>query len=249
MPAIAIIVVLALGGGASFAAESAVPGDALYGVKTGVNESIRSAFATSAEAEARWESQLAARRLDEAQQLAVDGTLTAEVATQLRSEFQSHADAALAAAQETAAEGNAEVATQIKEEVRASLEAQEQALVTLQGEGSADVSDLLSAVRARVQAVQNLSLEVRAEAGRENSENSNANANASAETGIGLEIDALDTDDDGDSVSASAESEASTGSSNQGGSDTSVEARNETGVEADNDGASVESETNADLRL
>ena len=78
-----IVAVLALGGGASFVAESSVPGDALYVVKTSVNEEVRGILAVGAEADAKWEAELAVRRLEEATKLEARGELTAEAATEL----------------------------------------------------------------------------------------------------------------------------------------------------------------------
>jgi len=58
------------GGGVSYAAEGAVPGDALYPIKVGINEEVRDIVALTPEAKADWESRLVERRLEEAEKLA-----------------------------------------------------------------------------------------------------------------------------------------------------------------------------------
>ena len=91
-----VLAVLALGGGGvSFAAEGAVPGDALYGVKTMVNEEVRGMIAIGADADAKWQSELAVRRLDEAAELDARGELDAEESAELNEEFDEHVEAAL----------------------------------------------------------------------------------------------------------------------------------------------------------
>jgi len=94
MTAAIIAIVLLAGGGTSFAAEAAVPGDFLYPVKTEVNENIKSAFAISAEAEAKLQARLAEERLEEAEELSARGELTAEHATELGLRIKAHTDAA-----------------------------------------------------------------------------------------------------------------------------------------------------------
>lgn len=82
-PALALVVLLAAGGGASYAAEGAVPGDLLYPVKIHVNESVRSVMVRKPEARAAWEAERMERRLKEAQKLAARGELDGEKSAQL----------------------------------------------------------------------------------------------------------------------------------------------------------------------
>lgn len=107
---LAILAVLALGGGVSVAAEGAVPGDSLYAVKRSINEEVRSALAIGAEADAQWEIELAGRRLEEASELKLSGNLTVETAAELNTEFNSHAEAALQAVSTMQAEGRGDTA-------------------------------------------------------------------------------------------------------------------------------------------
>lgn len=72
---------LLAGTGTAFAAENSLPGEPLYGVKVNVEEPIAGAFATSPQEQANWSAQLAARRLSEAETLAVQNKLTPSAAT------------------------------------------------------------------------------------------------------------------------------------------------------------------------
>lgn len=107
MMGLIIALVIAVSGGVSVAAETSVPGDMLYSVKTSVNEQVRGMIATSAEAEAEWEVRLAERRLEEAAKLDARGDLAPGIATKLNAEFATHAEAALSAA------GHADIADRI----------------------------------------------------------------------------------------------------------------------------------------
>lgn len=64
------ILVIMTGGGSVFA-EKSFPGDVLYGVKTGVNEQVRGLFAVSSESKALWQLNLADRRLQEVEYVAL----------------------------------------------------------------------------------------------------------------------------------------------------------------------------------
>ena len=123
MVAIVIVVLLVLGGGVSFTAEQALPGDMLYGVKTAVNENVRSTIAVGTEADAKWEAQLAERRLAEAEKLSAEGKLDAEVGADLSAQFQSHAESALTMASELRANGKTQAAAEVESDVDAAIQA------------------------------------------------------------------------------------------------------------------------------
>lgn len=93
--ATALVLLFCLVGVSSVSAESTLPGDALYGVKTGINERVLGWFANSPDAKAQWQLALADRRLEESETLARENKLTPELKTALRSEFSDHADNAL----------------------------------------------------------------------------------------------------------------------------------------------------------
>jgi hypothetical protein len=77
-----LLVLLVTGGGVSSAAEGAVPGDWLYAVKVGINESVKDSFLSGAQ-RAAWEAAKIARRLEETETLATRGELQADTQAQL----------------------------------------------------------------------------------------------------------------------------------------------------------------------
>ncbi|MEK7509681.1 MAG: DUF5667 domain-containing protein [Patescibacteria group bacterium] len=91
--AAALVLVLVSTTGISYAAESALPGDVLYAVKTKVNEPVKVALASSAEAKAEVQMTLAERRIEEATTLAAEGRLDEAVQESLAVAFVSHAEA------------------------------------------------------------------------------------------------------------------------------------------------------------
>lgn len=92
--AAALVLVLIFGSGVSYAAENALPGDALYSVKTYVNEPARLALASGAEAKAEIQIEFAERRIEEATVLAAEGRLDEDTEGELAAAFESHAAAA-----------------------------------------------------------------------------------------------------------------------------------------------------------
>lgn len=87
---LAIIIALLLGGGTSFAAENALPGDILYPIKIHVNENVQELAAVSDEAEAKVQAKLAMRRLEEAEKLAAKGWLNAKTSVNLKNRFEEY---------------------------------------------------------------------------------------------------------------------------------------------------------------
>lgn len=84
--------VLMLVVGVSYAAEQAVPGDALYSIKVGVNEEFRSTMARSPYEKVVWETERLNRRISEARLLANEGRLTEEVEAQVAQAVKEHSD-------------------------------------------------------------------------------------------------------------------------------------------------------------
>ncbi|MBU6323530.1 MAG: hypothetical protein KGI41_00675 [Patescibacteria group bacterium] len=95
--ALALLLIVVLSGGTlSYAAEGTLPGDTLYPLKVDVTEPVRTYLAATPFAKASWEMTLAARRIDEAATLAVDGRFASSTALTLTAAFESHARSALA---------------------------------------------------------------------------------------------------------------------------------------------------------
>ncbi len=128
--AAATLAILLVGGtGTAFAAQGALPGDALYGVKVNIEEPILGAFATSPEAQANWSAELASRRLSEAEQLAVLNKLTPERATTVSSGFDQAAETFDASvAQLSTSTSNAAAVATIASNMEATLAANTQVL-------------------------------------------------------------------------------------------------------------------------
>lgn len=115
-----IIAVLALAGGASYVAETALPGDPLHTIKISVNERVMSAITyNNVEDRANWEANLALRRLHETSELELRNILSTDMVAKLSGEFESHTNAAIEAA---LASSNESLAMEIKAMLTAALE-------------------------------------------------------------------------------------------------------------------------------
>lgn len=78
---------------APLVAERAVPGDVLYLIKTGVNETVQEKLAVSPYEKIQFETRLIERRIAEARTLASEGKLSEEVQTQIEETVKEHATA------------------------------------------------------------------------------------------------------------------------------------------------------------
>ncbi|MBP7770315.1 MAG: hypothetical protein KA066_00140 [Candidatus Pacebacteria bacterium] len=121
--AIGIAALLAIGGGASVAANSSVPGDALYGLKIGVNEKIEAALSFSEEAKAEEHLEAIAERHAEGKKLEAQGKLSAEAKADLNANIDAHAKAFTTALANVKASGNAEATAQLEAKLQAALDA------------------------------------------------------------------------------------------------------------------------------
>lgn len=90
--AILLIITIMVGGGVAVGAERAMPGDILYPVKIGVNEEVQGWLKVSEESKANWEIERAKRRLEEAEELADEGSLNAEASENIEANFEAHAE-------------------------------------------------------------------------------------------------------------------------------------------------------------
>lgn len=164
--AIALIIALLIGGGTSFAAEGALPGDVLYPLKVSVNEEVRSFVAISNEAQAKWDARRAERRLEEAEKLAVEGRLNTETRADIESRFESHAEAFRARAEKIEAKQDIETSFEVHSNFEASLKAHEQVLTQIASEKTSvrgEVESLLIEVRTRLNATTKVRSNIEAE--------------------------------------------------------------------------------------
>src|SRR3989338_675466 len=88
------LIVLILFGTGSALASNALPNEFLYPLKRGVNERVAGWIAIGAKAEAELHADLAMRRLEEAEKLAVQGELDAETSARIRGDFVAHSESA-----------------------------------------------------------------------------------------------------------------------------------------------------------
>ena len=147
---IAIIIAILLGGGTSFAAENALPGDALYSVKVHVNENVRELVAVSNEAEAKLQAKLAERRLDEAEKLAMEGKLSAETSADLKTRFEEHSESSKEHRIKTEASGKTDAAAGISSDTEVSLEMHKKLLEDIE-ESKPEMKEFLGGILDGVQ--------------------------------------------------------------------------------------------------
>lgn len=134
----AIIVIIGLlGGGTSAAAESSLPGDALYGIKVNFNEEVRAGIALGAEGKAEWDARRAERRLEETEALAQQGRINAKVKADLEARFAAFASRVEDRIKRLESDGNVRAAADIASRFEASLDAHADVLSRLGEKGNA----------------------------------------------------------------------------------------------------------------
>jgi len=152
---VVLLVTIAVGGGASLAAEQALPGDALYPIKIQMNENARSVLAFSQEAKAEWKVEQIGRRLQEAETLAVKGKLRSNQAVTLEKKFDQYTRHIDNAAARLEAQGNAEAAAEVHSNLEAMLSAHEKILDRVRGvqselnENNEEVREFVAKVKVR----------------------------------------------------------------------------------------------------
>lgn len=137
VPIVALLGMLMLAGaGTSLAAETALPGEALYSVKVGVNEKVRAAFAVSDEAEAKLAAELAKRRVAEAAELNAKGKFTGEAEVEIESRLTKHVAKFEEKTAKLSAEGKAALVLEISSDLEAALNAHGQVIASSPGKSS-----------------------------------------------------------------------------------------------------------------
>lgn len=120
---IILAIILAISAGVSYSAESSLPGDALYPVKTDVNERVSGWLALSAKAELEHQANLALRRLAEAEKLKTEGKLDAELKSRLEGEFKEHIKAADDEMDRLEERGESDTASSVRTKIKSSVSA------------------------------------------------------------------------------------------------------------------------------
>jgi hypothetical protein len=85
--AISLLVLILVGGGVAYAAESAMPGHTLYSFKRDINEKVLSFITVTPERKAELDVTLANRRLEEAEYLQDRSELSTEIKTMLMTDL------------------------------------------------------------------------------------------------------------------------------------------------------------------
>ncbi len=134
----AVIVAFVLtSGGTSFAAASALPGEALYSIKVNVNEEIQSFVAVSADAKVKVEVKRTEKRLEEAETLSKTGKLNAETQTIIENNIEKHSETIKENIATLASENATATVKEVIDDLSSSIEAYE---VTLNIIASSSVS-------------------------------------------------------------------------------------------------------------
>ncbi len=131
---ITLSALLLLGGGTAFAAEQALPDEALYPIKLQVNERVRATFTPTSEGKAKWEVRVAERRLEEIEKLAAEKKLTAETQAQVETTFDLQTKLIQEKIARLKAEGNINAAAELSESFQMSLQTHETILTKLDAE-------------------------------------------------------------------------------------------------------------------
>lgn len=148
---------LVLGVGTTYAAEGALPGDALYSVKLNLNESLKGAFAFSDAAKVSWETERLERRLQEAETLVAAGELTPVAQATLETEIHAAVDAFDKKVARIAARADEAAVVAAQSDLEASLIGHAEVLVVLaedNEEAELAARPIIASVLARAEKVQ-----------------------------------------------------------------------------------------------
>lgn len=151
--AIVLIVILLVSGGASFAAENALPGDVLYPIKVGINEEVVAALTLNSEAKAHWNVRVAERRLEEAETLAAKGGLSADARAKIEANFDKHAERVSGRIAQFETEKNIKAAADIGSNFETSLRAHENILNKIaesKAGSEAEVKPILEKIKTKI---------------------------------------------------------------------------------------------------
>ena len=177
---IALIIALLIGGGTSFAAESALPGDILYPIKVSINEEVRSAVTISDEAQAQWDARRAERRLEEAEKLAAQGRLNAQTRADIESRFETFAQAFQKRVEKIEAKQKTNAAFELHSNFEASLKAHEKILEQL-GEEKENMKTEIQPILVKMRVRLNTEIKARSDADAKVSAETSADFKSAAE--------------------------------------------------------------------
>lgn len=153
MPIILILALIVAGGGISYEAQQALPGEPLYIVKTDINEPVMAFISGGGEARVHVLEEQAAERLTESEQLANVGFLDAHTKAELQTSFQEKSAAALGGIKALADSGNMTAANEQTAAFQSILTNHQVALKNLsadQGSSAGMAADMESSVAVRL---------------------------------------------------------------------------------------------------
>lgn len=126
-----VLLVVALGGGVSYAAEGTVPGQPLYPVKH-ITEEVKAAITLSPKADAEWDARRVERRLEEATVLASQGKLDSTVQEQLSNDLKIQVQKTQKEIKNLEKNGNIEAAADLSARLQTALSVHESILTSLE---------------------------------------------------------------------------------------------------------------------
>ncbi len=142
----------------SYSAETALPGDPLYAVKTQFNENFQSFLTFSPESKAKLEATLAEKRLVEIQKLTVSDRLSLDSKTELQEDFKKHSDSFKKSIQEIGVKDPG-AAISLSSDFQVTLATHKDALDALNGVASSTMVELADLRKEAEKSLSNLSVE------------------------------------------------------------------------------------------
>jgi hypothetical protein len=147
------LVLLLFGSGISFASDNALPGDVFYPFKLNVSERIASAFLWSKEAQAKWDTDRASERLEEAATLAFRNALDSRKSAVILANFNEHWKDAESSAASLSSSGDLPAASALLASLESALQAHQAILKQLST--PSQPSDRQTALQSVLHTLQN----------------------------------------------------------------------------------------------
>jgi len=196
-PALSMIVGLciAFGGTLSVAAQSALPGDFLYGVKVNVNENIAAALHFSANARAEYETQRLENRLSEAATLVTSGRLKGGLESNASANITTQLERVQHSAKALSESGDANAALDVHSQVESMLNANAAVLGLLEHNNGQNTESDVHNLLKNVSEAENHAMQLRVESEKKVSAEEKADTNARAAAGDSI-TSAINTIDD-----------------------------------------------------
>ncbi len=145
-----LALIVAVSGGTALAANGSLPGDFLYPMKVGLNERIVDTLSLTDTMKAEHQSNLAARRIEEIQELAVRGLLNVEIEEEAGANFEQHMEKTLELIAKLEAAGKFEAAAEISSHLEALLNAHEDLINRISRDNDSTTGNNLDDMSARV---------------------------------------------------------------------------------------------------